>query len=154
MKWWHAVGIVALLAIGSRMAFLNSTRGLRNRNPGNLREGAEDQTLWKGERATDDDPDFEEFDSFDYGIRAIGRVLDSYERRDLRTVRAIITTFAPPVENDTGAYIQSVSGRVGVDPDKILGPEHRTDLVAAIIHHENGYNPFSKSFIADSLAIA
>lgn len=136
------------------MSILNSTRGLRNRNPGNLKELPGDTTQWLGERATDDDPIFEEFDTFEHGIRAIGRVLDSYQRRGIVTVEQIIATYAPDTENNTRAYVRSVEAQTGLLANHVVTDADRVALVAAIIKHENGINPFSPEFIAEGLALA
>jgi hypothetical protein len=50
-------------------------RGIRLNNPGNIKEAPGDKTQWQGERATDDDPVFEEFVSPEAGIRALARTL-------------------------------------------------------------------------------
>ena len=140
--------------VASKMSILNSTRGLRNRNPGNLKELPGDKTLWVGERATNDDPIFEEFDTFEHGIRALGRVLDSYANRGILTVEQIIKTYAPDTENNTGAYIRSIESQTGLLANHVVTDADRVALVAAIIKHENGINPFSDAFIAEGLALA
>lgn len=118
------------------------TRGERANNPGNIREYPGDTTAWVGERSTDDDPDFEEFNTPSDGIRALAKVLLSYQRRyGIRTIRGIIKRWAPDVENDTEAYIRSVAKRMGVQDVEPLDLTHRPTmqkLVGAIIWHENG----------------
>ncbi len=117
-------------------------RGIRNDNPGNLRESSGDRTRWVGERATDDDAAFEEFASPVDGIRALAIVLRNYQRRHgLRTVEQIITRWAPPSENDTGAYIAAVCAARGWQRTTSLDVTtyaHAEPLVQAIIRHENG----------------
>lgn len=151
MRWWHILGIVGLLGLGARMAIFNSTRGFRNRNPGNIRNNP--AFTWNGQVGVDD-AGFVIFDCFDNGVRAIGRVLDSYKNRGLVTVRDIISTYAPPVENNTESYIDSVASALELPADMPVPEFERGNLVSAIIHHENGVNPFSSSFIEHSLAIA
>ena len=137
------------------MAFLTSTRGLRNNNPGNIGENARSNDAWIGEASIDLDSEFEVFEAPEYGIRAIGKVLDSYARRGITSVRDIINTWAPPVENDTDSYVRAVSQRSGLFPnDQVSDRADRVRLVAAIIHHENGFNPFSDEFIDRALALA
>lgn len=122
------------------------TRGERNNNPGNLRESPGDRTQWVGERATDDDKAFEEFETPADGIRALAVVLLTYERKHgLRTVREIIRRWAPASENDTEAYVESVCQAVGMapeDPFTFLDPDSGAlflaGFVKAIIRHENG----------------
>src|SRR5262245_58187606 len=92
---------------------MTPTRGERNNNPGNLREV--DGVHWVGERATDDDPAFEEFNTPEDGIRALAKTLLSYQRKHgLRTVTGIITRWAPSNENNTIAYIDAVARSMGV----------------------------------------
>jgi hypothetical protein len=113
-------------------------RGLRNCNPGNIRHGQP----WQGRAAVQDDPDFVTFKSYAWGVRAMARVLITYQdTHQLGTVRAIIGRWAPPTENDTEAYVRSVAGRIGVDPDEPVNVHDYAVmrvLVEAITLHENG----------------
>jgi len=133
-------------------------RGIRMNNPGNLRESPGDKTQWLGERATDDDPIFEEFTAPEYGIRAIARVIRTYyERHGCNTVRQIIDRWAPANENDTASYIQHVADRCGVGADQVIDPRSvdiMTALVAAIILHENGQQPYDDATIRTGVLMA
>lgn len=126
-------------------------RGVRLNNPGNIKEAPGDKTQWQGERATDDDPVFEEFVSPEAGIRALARILVGYQRRyGLNTVAGIINRWAPGCENDTGAYIAHVASSLGVTPDQTIDvtrPETMAGLVEAIIRHENGQQPYAREVI-------
>jgi hypothetical protein len=117
-------------------------RGIRNNNPGNIREPAGDRTQWVGERATDDDPAFEEFVSPVDGIRALAIVLRNYQRKHgLSTVEQIIGRWAPPSENDTAAYIAKACAAGGWTRTTVLDTSryaHIEPLVQVIIAHENG----------------
>jgi len=116
-------------------------RGIRNNNPGNLKELSGDKTQWQGERATDDDPIFEEFETMEYGIRALMKILINYMKKyKLRTIIEIIKRFAPASENDTRAYINSVSWITGFEDNEILAANEDTisKLVTAICFIENG----------------
>jgi len=116
-------------------------RGIRNNNPGNLKELSGDKTQWQGERATDDDPIFEEFETMEYGIRALMKILINYMKKyKLRTIIEIIKRFAPASENDTRAYINSVSRITGFEDNEILAANEDTisKLVTAICFIENG----------------
>jgi hypothetical protein len=116
-------------------------KGLRNHNPGNLRYVA--SVPWNGQVGPDDSG-YAVFDSDEHGVRAMAHQLQTYQRRGLTTVRAIISTYAPSSENDTAAYIADVCERMGVDPDQ---PFDVTALLVplcdAMIHHEQGVQPFS-----------
>ncbi|MDZ4254244.1 MAG: hypothetical protein U1A72_16880 [Sulfuritalea sp.] len=121
-------------------------RGIRNHNPGNLKELAGDNTRWQGERATDDDPVFEEFDSPTMGIRALALTLINYTLlHDLHTVAEVIARWAPPSENDSGAYLASVCRRCEYEPGQWVDLDMEFAplllLTEAIIHHENGKPP-------------
>jgi hypothetical protein len=134
------------------------TRGERNNNPGNIREGFNDKTAWLGERATNDDPDFEEFTTPEYGIRALAKLLLGYQRRHgLKTVREILTRWAPASENNTEAYIDAVCREINVSPDiEILleSPTMLQLLVRAIIHHENGRVVYAREQIERGVSLA
>lgn len=119
-------------------------RGIRNNNPGNIRDGND---KWQGLSKTDTDPEFCVFDAPTWGIRALAVLLINYQdKHKLRTVRAIINRWAPPNENNTDAYVNSVARAVDVEPDDRLDlHEYRylCPIVEAIIRHENGAGPKS-----------
>ncbi len=96
-----------------------AARGLRNNNPLNIRRSKDH---WRGQCPQQTDPAFCQFESLEYGWRAAFVLLTSsyYQRHHLRTLRAIITRWAPPVENDTAAYITYVAHHTGFDPDALL----------------------------------
>lgn len=131
------------------------TRGERNNNPGNIREGVGDHTHWKGERTSDDDLVFEEFKTPEDGIRALGKVLLNYYRQHgLGTVRGIIQRWAPVRENNTSAYIKAVAGEMGRLPDEEINVEDPIilfSLVRAIIHHENGRVSYANAVIQEGV---
>ena len=51
---------------------------------------------------------FVEFQSRTYAIRAWLLLMRTYRRRGCKTIRQIVTTYAPPKENNTEAYIDFV----------------------------------------------
>lgn len=120
-------------------------RGIRNNNPGNIRRGQP----WLGLSDTQTDGDFDQFISPEYGIRALGLLLTNYQRRSgLNTIAQIISRYAPTNENNTQAYINSVSAQLGVDPnERIDVASNLTNLIPAIILHENGQQPFDDETI-------
>jgi hypothetical protein len=129
-------------------------RGIRNNNPGNIRKSKD---KWQG--LADIQPDTEFFSFVDpvYGIRALAKILRNYrDRYGLNTVQGIINRWAPPVENNTGAYVRMVANKVGVAPTEPLtwdaGQMRR--LVSAIIQHENGQQPYNMATIADGISRA
>ena len=136
---------------GGKMALMMTVRGLRNNNPMNLRTGND----WSGESQTKTDPSFEVFESPEWGIRAGGKTLLNYQRLyGLGSVIEIITRFAPPEENNTASYISQVSKALNIAPDyRFIVAEVLPELVAAIIKHENGLQPYSDSLIKNGLAL-
>ena len=145
---------LALLYGGAKMAN-DVPRGIRNHNPGNIRRTG---TRWQG-MASDQsaDPEYIVFQSPFWGLRAMARILKTYrERYGLRTVRGIVTRWAPPNENDTESYVNSVAQALGVGPDDDLPGDTDTTarLVAAIVRHENGVQPYSPAMIRNAVEAA
>ncbi|MBO5716855.1 MAG: structural protein P5 [Alistipes sp.] len=115
------------------------SRGLRNCNPGNIRHS---RSKFVGEVRPSQDSAFKQFESMAYGYRAMFVLLDSYRRRyGLSNIRAMITRWAPPVENHTEAYIRLVAERSGIDAEATLDTQQEQDMipvVAAMSEVENG----------------
>ena len=110
--------------------------GLRSNNPGNI---VKSSISWQGKIPCPGR--FECFESMFFGVRALAVNLQSYYfQRGLTTVSEIISRWAPPFENDTGAYIRFVAGRMGVDPNRPFewSRSNVTRLVSSIIDMENG----------------
>jgi len=118
--------------------------GIRQNNPGNIEHS--ERNRWQGlavpPMGEGAGARFCRFVDAVMGIRALVVLLIAYfDRHGLRTVRAIIERWAPPVENDTGAYARAVARRLGVgvdDPIDLHSYHHIEPLVQAIIRHENG----------------
>lgn len=131
-------------------------RGIRNHNPGNIRWGSDWLGLKKDGKLQD--PSFCVFVSPAFGIRALAKVLLNYKRiHGLNTVRQIISRYAPPNENQTAAYIQSVAKQLGVFPDTIIDIEERgvlTVFIKAVIRMENGIQPYSGETIQRGIELA
>ena len=132
---------------------MNLPRGIRNNNPGNIRHGSNWQGLNPNSRNID--PAFCVFTSSVYGIRALAKVLINYKKiHGLNTVRQIISRYAPPNENQTTAYIQSVAKQLEVAPDAVIDIEERgilTVFIKAIIRMENGIQPYSDPTIQQGI---
>lgn len=122
-------------------------RGMRNNNPGNLRDSG---INWEGKTGTDPDG-FVIFSDSVFGLRALALDLTNVMNQDgLTTVQDIITHYAPPSENDTASYITDVSADMGVNPTDELTYNATTlaSLVRAVMNHEEG-NEYS-SMIPDT----
>lgn len=53
------------------------------------------------------DGEFVEFESPEYGIRAITKVLQTYSKKyNINTLEEIFNRYAPNTENDTNTYIK------------------------------------------------
>lgn len=118
-----------------------ATRGVRNANPGNIRK-SKDQ--WEG--AIGDDGAFVIFDSPESGVRALAKNLQSYGRQGYDSIEKIINRWAPPSENDTRSYIDSVVSATGIPATQSLDlsdPDTLSSLAQAISFHETGsrYDP-------------
>lgn len=122
-------------------------RGIRNNNPLNIRIG----NVWLGEVANPTDPDFEQFVSMLYGMRAAFVLLRRYIRHYHRdTIVSIISAWAPRVENNTIAYIDYVASQVGISADTPVKYEDRDTMVkllAAMARYECGATPSSDDII-------
>jgi hypothetical protein len=130
-------------------------RGIRNRNPGNIRRSGD---RWKGLAARQSDPEFCVFEAPLWGIRAMAVILRNYQKRNgLKSVAEIIGRWAPASENDTTHYVAAVGKTMGVDPHERLdlcnGAILRA-LIAAIIHHENGLQPYDLDTIDLAIDLA
>jgi len=123
-------------------------RGIRNRNPGNIRKSKD---RWKGLAMLQSDPAFFIFEAPLWGIRAMAAILGNYQARNrLKSLAQIIGRWAPADENDTAGYVAAVAKEMGVDPRAHLDLQDRAilrGLIAGIIHHENGSQPYDAEII-------
>lgn len=121
---------------------VDTPRGIRNNNPGNIDWSSANN--WVGQLGRETgvtNPRFVRFDTIENGIRALSKNLLTYFGRGLDTVREIISTWAPPNENNTSAYVNAVARELGVSPDQSLNLRDANTLeglTTAIIKHENG----------------
>ena len=126
-------------------------RGIRNNNPGNIEWGSP----WQGLRPDGERTDsrFAQFKDPVFGIRALACVLITYQDKRkakdgsrIDSIAEIIGRWAPPFENDSDAYANSVAALVdGIGPDDEVIDVHNFDhlrpIVEGIIRHENGRGP-------------
>jgi len=141
----------------------NPSRGERNRNPGNI--DFNPRNKWEGQIGKETGPNgrFAVFVDPESGIRAVAKLLLNYRGKDgepgvgkpgIDTPLEFIHRWAPPVENDTGAYVAVIARALGVTP---LTPidirDYKTLLtvVTEIIKHENGYQPYAPAVIAEGV---
>lgn len=118
---------------------------IANNNPGNLRVTNQP---WLG-KTTTPGAVFETFDTAEHGLRAMVKILLSDFKNGTNTIESIINKWAPPSENNTNAYIDAVSDSTAIDSDTVLSPtpDVLAKLVAAIVLHETGKQPYDKDLI-------
>ncbi|HGN9119695.1 TPA: structural protein [Proteus mirabilis] len=125
-------------------------RGERNNNPGNIRHGSK----WQGLSAQQTDKDFCQFVSPEYGIRAIYKLLQTYQKKyELDSIESIIDRYAPPNENNTAGYINRAARDIGVsvnEPINVSSKPVAIALATAIVGVELGYQPYSPKVFEDA----
>lgn len=146
-----AIAALAIAATGTGIYLM--ARGIRNKNPGNIRHGS---SKWQGMSAVQTDSEYIQFDDPVYGIRAMAKLLKNYQLNyGLNTIEQIIGRWAPPSENITEAYIKNVASKVGIDRDQqIQVVDYLPALVVAIIKHENGMQPYNDAQIAKGISLS
>lgn len=98
---------------------------LRNNNPGALMPGGR----------------LAQYPDMQTGLAQLDSNLQSYGKQGVNTLAGVISKWAPPNENNTQAYIQDVSQRLGVKPDQpidLSNPAVRQAISTGIMLHENG----------------
>ena len=73
---------------------------------------------------------FQQPKSYQEGIAALDKQLEIYgTKHNIKTIRDLVTRYAPPSENDTNAYIQYLSNKTGLKPDQEI------DLKNPVVRH-------------------
>lgn len=130
-----------------------TTRAERNNNPGNLNyAGQTGAVLEDGSSAR-----FAKFGSTAEGVSALAKQLQRYGDRGLDTISKIINKYAPSSENNTQAYIEALSKRLGVSGDQKLDLNDSstlTGLIKGIARHEAGSDYLSDSDLMTGLSMA
>lgn len=124
-------------------------RPVRNNNPGDLETGDHWQGLMPADRLTDAQKHerFATFESPKWGFRALVVVLRNYKMlHSADTVQKIVDRFAPPVENNTAAYVSFIADKLGVRPTAQINvtiPKVMFTLAKYITKYETGsWEPF------------
>lgn len=117
---------------------MKKSRGLRNNNPGNIRLG---NPRFQGE-VTGTDRSFRCFSTMAWGYRALIKTLQTYQtRHGLKTIRQMISRWAPTNENNTAAYVAAVCRKTGIGGDTVISMFNEATAVKmamAISEVENG----------------
>lgn len=137
-------------------------RTVRNQNPGDLDAGDH----WQGLQAPElmlpiqQHERFAVFSSAPWGFRALVVLLRNYKLLyGADTVRKIISRFAPPNENPTTAYADTVAHDLNVKPDDkidLSNPNTMFALAKAIARFETGsWEPYwTDRQLSDGMALA
>ena len=91
---------------------------------------------------------FQQYKSPEEGIKAVEDNLLAYHKKGINTLSGVISRWAPPSENDTNTYIDTVSKRLGIKPNAqidLSDPIQRHLLSGAIIGYEQGPNKIFKA---------
>lgn len=148
LKAAAVLGLGLVLAAGAGAARMYDTpRGIRNNNPGNLRFSVAND--WLGQ-VGHDAGGYVIFDTPAHGLRALAILLSNYQaRHGISTLEALVNRYAPSADgNDERAYVLALSAAVGVGPEEPFNiTAMLAALMAAIIRHENGRNPYSLAAI-------
>lgn len=143
------IGVAAVLLLITKGDSL-MPRGIRNKNPGNIEDNG---TAWRGRMGNDGR--FIIFDTPENGIRAIARILNTYQSKyGINTLHGIIHRWAPSHENNTEAYIQHAEKELKISRHTPIGFQHLESLIKVIIKHENGVQPYSDKVIRNGIAAA
>ncbi len=142
---------------------LSQPRGVRNRNPGNVKRGPD---RWRGLAPDGEqtDPVFWRFSDPIYGVRVIAYLLLGYQsRKGKRTVRQLISEnggWAPTgsADKNPAAYADFVARAAGVGVDQPINlatsPQLLRAIVVAIIDFENGGYSYPANIIDAGIAEA
>ncbi len=110
---------------------------MRNCNPLNIRRVA--GTRWKGQSAEQNDPQFVQFETMDWGLRAAFVLLRTYAiKYKAVCIENIITRWAPPTENDTRKYICDLCRLTGFGGKERLIENDWPKLIKAMARIECG----------------
>lgn len=132
-------------------------RGERNNNPGNIDYNPANK--WQGQLPHQPaiEKRFCRFKSAEYGIRAIYKLLQTYQRKyGLNSVSAIINKYAPINENNTAGYIKRAAADIGIGiNDYINTNDKKTSitLATAIVGVELGYQPYDSAIFENAWAL-
>lgn len=135
-------------------------RSARNNNPLNIRVGDGWVGLLPRSEMTPEqaaETAFCVFSSATWGFRAAAICIrNPIQRGDTKTLADVIKRWAPATENDTLAYIGSVSERSGIRANALIDPKNFNQMFALMkamtIHETGAWEPwFEDSDLDDGL---
>lgn len=129
-----------------------ASRAERNNNPGNLEFRGQ-----SGAVPEDGSGRFAKFGSASEGVSALVKQFQRYGSRGIDSLDKIISKYAPPNENDTQAYIDVLSQKLGVAPGEKLdlnNSDTLSTLVKGISRHESGSDFLSNQDVLSGINMA
>lgn len=108
--------------------------GVGLNNPGNLRSNNRWNLGKVGEKGG-----FNMYSSWDWGLLAMAGLIRYWRKRGLKSIRTLLNKWAPPTENNTSGYVQSVSKATNIHPDTTLTTDEQiVQVMRAMIRVEIG----------------
>lgn len=102
-------------------------RGIRNNNPLNI---IHSKAEWQGQSPKQTDPNFVQFQSMEYGIRAAVRLLRAYNRRGVVTVADIVKRWCP--DDTANSYIANVCRLTGMSRNQVIDINYETQVISLL----------------------
>lgn len=102
-------------------------RGIRNNNPLNI---IHSNAIWQGQSAQQTDPNFVQFQSMEYGIRAAVRLLRAYKRRGVVTIADIVKRWCP--DETAESYIRNVCRLTGMVQNQVIDINDETQVISLL----------------------
>jgi hypothetical protein len=113
----------------------SAPRGIRNNNPLNLEYRSSQPGV------VGSDGRFGRYQSMEDGLHAGAQQILRWVDRGDTTLTALISRWAPPSENNTAAYVQTVARETGLRADQPLNwrdPNVLGSVIQSMARHENG----------------
>lgn len=134
-----------------------TARGITLNNLTNIRKSKD---TWQGSATEQPDPDFVNFLSPKWSIRATARLLILYQDRlgkGTISVAELINTWAPPVENKTSSYVDFVCSKCDLTPDQQIDITQYASafpVIRAMIQEEVGLAEYDAATVTEGLKLA
>ena len=127
---WRQIKESAGINDADNVADKNTSRGIANNNPGNIKAVGNQKR---------DDKGFRIFGSIYEGLSAMDSQLDRYNNEGINTIRGIVNKYAPASDkNDVEKYMKALEKATGRGRDEVLGKSDRPALLRGMQHMETG----------------
>lgn len=123
------------------MATTKPALGLSLNNLGNIRIS---KNNWRGKITPSKNKSFETFKDPADSVHAMIVLIFGYmKNRKAKTVRDIISIYAPATENNVNSYVANILKWTGLKPDDLFAPtkENMKKLLAGMVQNEVGIKP-------------